>query len=179
MNAFEMVVLIIAIVTIGKVVSARYGIDAWSRGSRRRNRDGAAQPDGVSLEEASRMKSEITPVERAHSGARTARHRSLEASVGPDRRARPQALRRLPMLPTDPLFVLSISCLIALGLIVAVAAWSWKSWLQFRQHELDLTLGQLPRRAGGDIPAVANRIDLADLRERVKKLEAIAAGVYL
>lgn len=60
MNPFEMVVLIIAIVTIGKVVSARYGVDAWGRGSRRRNRDGTPAADAVTVDEAARMKSEIT-----------------------------------------------------------------------------------------------------------------------
>ena len=81
-------------------------------------------------------------------------------------------------MPTATLLVLALSGLIAVGLIALVAAWSWQGWLKLRQHELDLTLGH-GRRAGTDIPAVANRIDLADLRERVKKLEAIAAGVDL
>ena len=80
------------------------------------------------------------------------------------------------MPPTESLFVLSLSGLLALGLIAVVAAWSWRGWLQLRRHELDLTLGR-PARSGAELPAVANRIDLADLRERVKKLEAIAAGV--
>ncbi len=85
------------------------------------------------------------------------------------------------MIPTESLFVLSLSGLIGLGLITAVAAWSWTQWLKLRRHELDLTLGGSAggslRRDGHELPAVANRIDLADLRERVKKLEAIAAGV--
>lgn len=80
------------------------------------------------------------------------------------------------MIPTETLFVLSLSSLIGLSLITAVAAWSWTQWLKLRRHELDLTLGGSLRR-DGELPAVANRIDLADLRERVKKLEAIAAGV--
>ena len=87
------------------------------------------------------------------------------------------------MIPTASLFMLSLSGLIGLSLITAVAAWSWTQWLKLRRHELDLTLGgsigdgTSLRRDGHELPAVANRIDLADLRERVKKLEAIAAGV--
>ncbi len=81
------------------------------------------------------------------------------------------------MIPTASLFVLSLSGLIGLSLITAVAAWSWMGWLRLRRHELDLTLGGSARADGHELPAVANRIDLADLRERVKKLEAIAAGV--
>ncbi len=56
---FAMVVLIIAIVTFGRIYTAKHGLD--TRSSRQRRRDGPAViPDGVSLEEASRMKSEIT-----------------------------------------------------------------------------------------------------------------------
>lgn len=81
------------------------------------------------------------------------------------------------MIPTASLFVLSLSGLIGLALVSAVAAWSWTQWLRLRRHELDLTLGSRARADGHELPAIANRIDLADLRERVKKLEAIAAGV--
>lgn len=59
MNPFEMVVAIIAIVTLGKVISARYGVNAWGKRSRR-DRDFVAPPqDVVSLEDGARMKSEI------------------------------------------------------------------------------------------------------------------------
>ncbi len=60
MNPFEMVVLIILIVTVGRVLSARYGINAWSKRGRR-DRDYAAlpAPDAVSLEDGARMKAEI------------------------------------------------------------------------------------------------------------------------
>lgn len=56
-----MVVMIVAIVSISKFYSAKHGID--TRSNRQRRRDGrglVAAPDGVSLEEASRMKSEVT-----------------------------------------------------------------------------------------------------------------------
>ena len=56
---FLMVVMIIAIVTFGRIYTAKNGIDTRSR--KERQRDGFyATPAGVSLEEASRMKSEIT-----------------------------------------------------------------------------------------------------------------------
>ena len=35
------------------------------------------------------------------------------------------------------------------------------------------------RGAEHDLPAIGQRIDLADLKERIRKLEAIAAGVDL
>ena len=80
------------------------------------------------------------------------------------------------MFPVESLVVLGTSSLLALAVIGAVFAWSWKGWLTLRHHQLEH--GNFGHSAqGGDIPAVANRIDLADLRERIKKLEAIAAGV--
>ena len=80
------------------------------------------------------------------------------------------------MFPVESLVVLGTCSLIAIAVIGAVFAWSWKGWLQLRHHQLEH--GHYSGSAGGgDIPAVANRIDLADLRERIKKLEAIAAGV--
>ncbi|MGI4881530.1 MAG: hypothetical protein ACRYG4_29050 [Janthinobacterium lividum] len=58
MNPFEMVVLIILIVTIGRVASARYGVGRGSRRSRR-DRDFVDAPNAVSIEDGTRMKSEI------------------------------------------------------------------------------------------------------------------------
>ena len=61
MNPFEMVVLIILIVTTGRVISARYGINAWDRKGRRgRGRDLLDQGEVVSIEDGVRMKNEIT-----------------------------------------------------------------------------------------------------------------------
>lgn len=77
----------------------------------------------------------------------------------------------------DPLVILSTATLLGLTLLAGVFAWSWKAWLDLRRHQLDHIGGQGGGR--GDMPAVTNRIDLADLRERIKKLEAIAAGVDL
>nr|WP_295663018.1 hypothetical protein [Polymorphobacter sp.] len=77
------------------------------------------------------------------------------------------------MVPADSLLILAASSLAGLALLSMVFAWSWKAWLDLRRHQLDVGGGRLT----GDVPAVANRIDLADLRERIKKLEAIAAGV--
>ncbi len=59
MNPCEMVVAIIAIVTLGKVISARYGVNAWGKRSRRDRNFVALPQDVVSLEDGARMKSEI------------------------------------------------------------------------------------------------------------------------
>ncbi len=80
-------------------------------------------------------------------------------------------------MPADSLVILSTATLLGLAVLAAVFAWSWKAWLDLRRHALDTHSGR--PGYGGDVPYVANRIDLADLRERIRKLEAIAAGVDL
>lgn len=81
------------------------------------------------------------------------------------------------MFPVESLVILGTCSLIGLSVIGAVFAWSWKGWLQLRHHQLEHGHYAGSALGAGDIPVVANRIDLADLRERIKKLEAIAAGV--
>ena len=77
-------------------------------------------------------------------------------------------------MPTaDSLMILSTATLMGLSLLSGLVAWSWSGWLRLKQSELE----RLP--AGPEFPAVGQRIDLADLKERIRKLEAIAAGVDL
>jgi len=59
MNPFEMVVLIILIVTIGRVVSARMGIRG-SSDKRRALRHAGAPDDTTAIAEAARLRSEVT-----------------------------------------------------------------------------------------------------------------------
>ena len=49
----------------------------------------------------------------------------------------------------------------------------WQGWLELKRFEL--THGAADRT----VPPAGNRIEVADLRERVRKLEAIAAGIDL
>lgn len=68
--------------------------------------------------------------------------------------------------------------LIAVIVIAAAALQGWQGWLALKRQELE----HRPRRAepeAGVSREVAARIELADLRERVRKLEAIANGVDL
>ena len=55
MNPFEMVVLIVAIVTAGRIIAARNGYDI----SRRRRRDRGGYDDGALVAENDRMRGEI------------------------------------------------------------------------------------------------------------------------
>ena len=47
----------------------------------------------------------------------------------------------------------------------------WQDWLELRRFELTHD------SADRTLPPAGNRIEMADLRERVRKLEAIAAGI--
>jgi hypothetical protein len=77
------------------------------------------------------------------------------------------------MPPVESLLVLSTATLAGLGLVSGFAAWAWTGWLRLRRQEIEIG----HRTLAGDLPAVGQRIDLADLKERIRKLEAIAAGV--
>ncbi len=58
MNPFEMVVLIVAIVTIGRVISARYGVNVG--GGRKDRRLAAMQQTEAESDEAARLRAEVT-----------------------------------------------------------------------------------------------------------------------
>jgi hypothetical protein len=61
--------------------------------------------------------------------------------------------------------------------MIATAAFAglkgWNAWIELKRMEITHSI------ADGHIPPAGNRIELADLRERVRKLEAIAAGIDL
>ncbi len=85
------------------------------------------------------------------------------------------------MLPVESLVILSSASLAGLGLLAGFAAWAWAGWLRLRASELELhhggTSAEWRGSANADLPAIGQRIDLADLKERIRKLEAIASGV--
>lgn len=58
----------------------------------------------------------------------------------------------------------------------------WNGWLALKRAELDLVAGQREpgmSSVGTGTVSAATRIDVADLKERIRKLEAIAAGIDL
>lgn len=75
----------------------------------------------------------------------------------------------------DPYLYLAMALTTLAGVaIIAVAALrGWDGWLALKRAELT--------RATDDAapPSAAARIEVADLKERIRKLEAIAAGVDL
>lgn len=80
---------------------------------------------------------------------------------------------------TDPLFYtgLSAMALAATGIISFVALKGWRDWISLKREELQMGT---PKAASEEAsPTTYSRIEVADLKERVRKLEAIAAGVDL
>ena len=59
------------------------------------------------------------------------------------------------------------------SMLCAAGLWAWRGWLNFRTLEL------ASRQSGPPGEEVGVRIELAAVRERLKKLEAIASGVEL
>ena len=77
------------------------------------------------------------------------------------------------MIEPNVYIILALASLAGLAMIVAGGLAGWRGWLSLRRMEL----GQM--HDGGMPVAVSagSRIEIADLKERIKKLEAIAAGV--
>ena len=73
----------------------------------------------------------------------------------------------------DPISIGMISVSIIGGLAAASIAGlrAWNGWLELKRFEL--THGCADKA----LPPATGRIEIADLRERVRKLEAIAAGI--
>ena len=71
-------------------------------------------------------------------------------------------------------FEMGLVGLAAVGMLTAGALRGWRGWLELKRLELQA------RPSDTDLPppsTMSSRIELADLKERIRKLEAIAAGV--
>jgi hypothetical protein len=73
----------------------------------------------------------------------------------------------------DPLTMAVLAASILIGM--AAASWAglkaWNGWLELKKMELTQIAGER------GLPPATGRIEIADLRERVRNLEAIAAGI--
>ncbi len=78
---------------------------------------------------------------------------------------------------TDPITIatLAASALAGVAILSLTALKGWSGWLDLQRAHL----GGAMHDGGERSASPAARIELADLRERVRKLEAIAAGVDL
>jgi hypothetical protein len=67
--------------------------------------------------------------------------------------------------------VLAASVLAGFGAASWAGLKAWNGWLELKKMELTQAVGDR------GLPPASGRIEMADLRERVRKLEAIAAGI--
>lgn len=77
----------------------------------------------------------------------------------------------------EPTLVIALTALVGLMVVVAALLKAWQGWLALKQRELDA--GHPGAAAPAGSPLGAARIELSDLKERIRKLEAIASGVDL
>ena len=75
----------------------------------------------------------------------------------------------------EPMIIIAAASLTGLCVVAFALLKGWQGWLALKQRELD----NAPREIEGGVGVGAARIEIADLKERIKKLEAIASGVDL
>lgn len=73
---------------------------------------------------------------------------------------------------------LSVSGLAGLAMVTAAGLSGWRGWLALKRQELAQHQATASQTEPA-MPSAASRIEVADLKERIRKLEAIAAGVDL
>ena len=73
--------------------------------------------------------------------------------------------------------LIALSALVAIAILAAATLQGWHSWLALKNRELEMRRPS-PEIEGGSREGMA-RIEIADLKERIRKLEAIASGVDL
>jgi hypothetical protein len=80
------------------------------------------------------------------------------------------------MILTQDLLIAACA-LLGLAVIAATVLKGWQGWLALKDRELQVA--RPAREIEGGAGEGAARIELADLKERIRKLEAIASGVDL
>lgn len=76
---------------------------------------------------------------------------------------------------TSESLILAAAALVGLLVVASAMLKGWQGWLTLKTRELDAHQPKSPR---GSSEGMA-RIEISDLKERIRKLEAIAAGVDL
>ena len=76
---------------------------------------------------------------------------------------------------TSDILVTASTSLLGLAIVAVAALRGWQGWLTLKTRELESRQPELDSGAGAGMA----RIEIADLKERIRKLEAIAAGVDL
>ena len=75
----------------------------------------------------------------------------------------------------DPTIIIAVAALIGLAITATALLVGWRGWLALKERELAEGRSE-PERGSTNGAA---RIEISDLKERIRKLEAIASGVEL
>lgn len=81
----------------------------------------------------------------------------------------------------EPMIIMIIAAasLLAVAIISATILRLWRDWMRFKHSQLSLNYRGVNDSDAASTGNANARIELADLKERLRKLEAIAAGVDL
>lgn len=81
---------------------------------------------------------------------------------------------------TDPnlYFTMAGAGLAGLGMVCMASLAGWRGWLALKEREIN-AYADHSSHDGPALPNASARIEIADLKERIRKLEAIASGVDL
>lgn len=79
----------------------------------------------------------------------------------------------------DPTLVIAATCIVGISVVAFALLRAWQGWLELKRQEIDRIEHSRAGEIEGGAGVGAARIELADLKERIKKLEAIASGVEL
>ena len=77
----------------------------------------------------------------------------------------------------EPTMIIAGASLVGLTIVASVLLRAWQGWLALKRQELGRHYAPDDGKAGSSLGAA--RIEISDLKERIKKLEAIASGVDL
>ena len=80
----------------------------------------------------------------------------------------------------DPTLVIAAACLVGISVVAFALLRAWQGWLELKRQEIERGKISAPAvEIEGGAAVGAARIEMADMKARIKKLEAIASGVEL
>jgi len=74
--------------------------------------------------------------------------------------------------------VFAATSLVAIAIVAFAMLRGWQGWLTLKEHELERGSQAVPE-PDEPVEGGRERIEIADLKHRIRKLEAIASGVDL
>ena len=79
----------------------------------------------------------------------------------------------------EPTVIIAAAALIGLAVVTIGLLTAWREWVALKRQELERAgdPGEIDSDEGSTMDAA--RIEISDLKERIRKLEAIASGVDL